>query len=130
VVSLDELAIPFAHRLAQHLRTNDKQGTPKQSRFLEACRAYDTGELDEEGLRTTTVQIGFNNVIDAFTSSTERRSPSVSSSTNAAVDPGSASQTGFGRCSPKGTAPTSAKKLRRAGGWSRRRGNSISLDTC
>jgi 5-methylcytosine-specific restriction endonuclease McrA len=66
VVSLDELAIPYATRLAGHLRANDKQGTPKQSRFLDACRAYNRGEIDEEALRTTTVQIGFNNVIDAF----------------------------------------------------------------
>ena len=65
-VSLDELAVPYASRVAQHLRAHDKQGTPKQSRFLDVCRAHNRGELDDEGLRATTVQIGFNNLIDAF----------------------------------------------------------------
>ena len=66
VVSLDELALPFASRVADHLRTHDKQGTFQQSRFLDACRAYNSGELDSDGLRAKTVQLGFANVIDAF----------------------------------------------------------------
>ena len=45
-VSLDELALPFASRVAEHLRTHDKQGTFQQSRFLDACRAFNSGELD------------------------------------------------------------------------------------
>jgi 5-methylcytosine-specific restriction endonuclease McrA len=66
VVGLDELALPFASRVAEHLRTHDKQGTSQQSRFLDACRAYNNGELDADGLRAKTVQLGFANVIDAF----------------------------------------------------------------
>lgn len=66
VVSLDDLALPFASRIAAHLRTNDKQGTFQQSRFLDACRAYNSGDLDQDSLRARTVQLGFNNVIDAF----------------------------------------------------------------
>ena len=65
-VSLDELALPFANRVAEHLRTHDKQGTFQQSRFLDACRAYNNGELDEDGLRAKTAKLGFANVIDAF----------------------------------------------------------------
>ncbi len=65
-VSLDELALPFAYRVAEHLRTHDKQGTFQQSRFLDACRAYNSGELDADGLQLKTVQLGFANVIDAF----------------------------------------------------------------
>jgi hypothetical protein len=65
-VSLDDLALPFASRVAAHLRTHDKQGTFQQSRFLDACRAFNRGELDAEGLRMKTAQLGFANVIDAF----------------------------------------------------------------
>ena len=65
-VSLDALALPFASRVAEHLRTHDKQGTFQQSRFLDACRAFNSGELDADGLRGKTVQLGFANVIDAF----------------------------------------------------------------
>src|ERR1700733_519384 len=65
-VSLDQLALPFATRIVKHLRAHDKQGTFQQSRFLDACRAYNSGELDEDGLRAKTVQLGFANVIDAF----------------------------------------------------------------
>lgn len=66
VVSLDDLALPFANRVARHLRTNDKQGTFQRSRFIDACREFNRRELDSEGLRSRTVQLGFNNVIDAF----------------------------------------------------------------
>ncbi|MFN8031862.1 MAG: HNH endonuclease domain-containing protein [Mycobacterium sp.] len=66
VVSLDQLALPFASRVAEHLRAHDKQGTSQQSRFLDACRAFNNGELDADGLRAKTVQLGFANVIDAF----------------------------------------------------------------
>ena len=65
-VGLEELALPFASRVADHLRTHDKQGTFERSRFLDACRAFNRGELDEDGLRTKTAQLGFVNVIDAF----------------------------------------------------------------
>ena len=50
VLSLDELALPFASRVAEHLRTHDKQGTFQQSRFLDACRAFNSGDLDADGL--------------------------------------------------------------------------------
>lgn len=66
VVSLDSLAMPFATRVAEHLRTHDKQGTFQKSRFLNACRAFNSGDLDADGLRAKTVQLGFQNVIDAF----------------------------------------------------------------
>src|SRR5688572_12348638 len=65
-VSLDQLALPFATRVAEHLRTHDKQGTFPKSQFLDACRAFNTGELNSDGLRAKTVRLGFQNVIDAF----------------------------------------------------------------
>jgi hypothetical protein len=66
VISLDEVALPFASRVAEHIRAHDKQGTFQKSRFLDACRAFNSGELDADGLRAKTVQLGFANVIDAF----------------------------------------------------------------
>ena len=65
-VPLDELAVPFARHLCEHLKLSDKQGTSAQSRFLDACRAYNRGELTETQLIEQTARLGFNNVIDAF----------------------------------------------------------------
>jgi 5-methylcytosine-specific restriction endonuclease McrA len=65
-VALHDLALPFATRVADHLRAHDKQGTFQQSRFLDICREFNQDDLDAEGLRLRTVQLGFNNVIDAF----------------------------------------------------------------
>jgi hypothetical protein len=65
-VSLDELAVPFAHHVCEHLKLSDKQGTSARSQFLDACRAYNRGELTETRLIEQTARLGFNNVIDAF----------------------------------------------------------------
>ncbi len=66
LVSLDELAMPYARRLCDHLTDHDKQGTFGSSRFVDACRAFNRGELDEQSLRDQTVALGFNYVIEAF----------------------------------------------------------------
>jgi hypothetical protein len=66
IVTLDELAAPFAKHLCEHLKLADKQGTFQRSRFLDACRQANAGEIDRERLIETTVRLGFNNVIDAF----------------------------------------------------------------
>jgi hypothetical protein len=66
LVTLEELALPFATRIAEHLRQNGKQGTSGRSRFLDACRAYNRNEIDAGQLRDATVRLGFKNVIDAF----------------------------------------------------------------
>jgi hypothetical protein len=65
-VPLEELAAPFARHLCEHLRTVDKQTTSRSSKFLDACRSFNQGELSEEALIGTTARLGFNNVIDAF----------------------------------------------------------------
>lgn len=66
LVTLDELALPFATRIANHLETHDKQGTSSQSRFLDECRSFNRGDSSAEQLREATTRLGFNNVIDAF----------------------------------------------------------------
>jgi hypothetical protein len=65
-VGLDELAVPFARSICEHLRLADKQGSFGTSRFLDACRKFNSGELTHDRLIETTVKLGFNNVIDAF----------------------------------------------------------------
>jgi len=66
LLTLEELALPFATRVAGHLKVHDKQGSSPRSRFLDACRAFNRGEQDEDKLRASTVRLGFANVIDAF----------------------------------------------------------------
>jgi hypothetical protein len=66
VVSLGELAVPFARHVCEHLALADKQATSAQSRFLDACRAHNRGELTQSQLIDQTARLGFNNVIDAF----------------------------------------------------------------
>jgi hypothetical protein len=66
LVSLEELAAPFASHLCAHLQQAEKQGTSQGSRFLDACRRANTGELTQTQLIEQTVRLGFSNVIDAF----------------------------------------------------------------
>ena len=65
-VRLEELAAPFARNLCEHLKNVDKQTTSRSSRFLDACRSFNRGDLAEDRLIETTTQLGFNNVINAF----------------------------------------------------------------
>jgi 5-methylcytosine-specific restriction endonuclease McrA len=66
LVTLEELAKPFSHHVCQHLRDADKQGASQSSKFLDACRGFNRGEVDQDTLITTTARLGFENVIDAF----------------------------------------------------------------
>lgn len=66
LVRLEDLAAPFARYICQHLQDAPIQATSKSSRFLEACRNFNEGKINETQLRDTTVRLGFNNVIDAF----------------------------------------------------------------
>jgi hypothetical protein len=66
VISLDDLAVPFARHICGHLKGADKQGQFASSKFLDACRSFNRGELDLNGLHRTTARLGFQNVIDAF----------------------------------------------------------------
>jgi 5-methylcytosine-specific restriction endonuclease McrA len=66
LVKLEELAGPYSRHIRDHLRLADEQGTSSSSKFLNACRKCNDGEIAEQQLIETTVQSGFNNVIDAF----------------------------------------------------------------
>jgi len=65
-ISLEELAPSFADAICAHLKDSSRQGTAARSRFLDACRKANAGGLDRQSLIDTTVQYGFNNVLDAF----------------------------------------------------------------
>jgi len=66
LVRLDELAPAFALHISEHLKQCDKQATSSQSRFLDACRQFNRGDIEKQNLVEETVRLGFNNVIDAF----------------------------------------------------------------
>ena len=68
-VRLEELAVPYAQHLTEHLARVDKQATSQSSKFLDACRAFnrsDKSNAARDKLIGATVRLGFNNVIDAF----------------------------------------------------------------
>ncbi|ACL55943.1 HNH endonuclease [Methylobacterium nodulans] len=65
-VLIEDLAPPYARHLCEHLRQVDKQATSPSSKFLDACRAFNRGDLAEDKLIETTIRLGFNNVLDAF----------------------------------------------------------------
>jgi hypothetical protein len=66
LIRMDELAPVFAKHIADHLKGCDKQATSAQSRFLDVCRSFNSGEIEESKLTEQTVRFGFQNVIDAF----------------------------------------------------------------
>jgi hypothetical protein len=65
-VRLEDLSVPFAAGICEHLLAEDRQSTSARSRFLDACRSRNCGELDAVQLAEVTVWFGFNSVIDAF----------------------------------------------------------------
>lgn len=66
LLKMAEVAPSFAHHIAQHLKVSDKQTTASSSKYLDACRRFNRGEIDKAALVEETVRNGFNNVIDAF----------------------------------------------------------------
>ncbi len=65
-ISLGDLAVPFAKSIIDHVTTNDKQGNSNSSKFLDVCRKYIKGEINDSILFSSTEKLGFVNVIDAF----------------------------------------------------------------
>ncbi|KAA0232630.1 MAG: HNH endonuclease [Actinobacteria bacterium] len=66
LVTLEDLAFPFARHICRHLAVADRQATSPRSQFLDACRAHNRGDMTDEQLIETTARLGFKNVIDAF----------------------------------------------------------------
>ena len=66
LVTLEELASPFAKHICEHLRHSPKQATSPSSKFLENCKRFISGEISQEQIDQITAKLGFINVIDAF----------------------------------------------------------------
>jgi 5-methylcytosine-specific restriction endonuclease McrA len=65
-ISLTDLSIPFSRAIVDHLRFNDKQGSSNSSKYLNTCREFIKGNIEESELQATTEKLGFVNVVDAF----------------------------------------------------------------
>lgn len=65
-VTLDQLAGPYTRHLCEHLAHSPKQSTSRSSKFIDACSGFNNGEITHDALIATAVQLGFNNVLDAF----------------------------------------------------------------
>ena len=65
-VTLAELADPYTRHLCEHLTHSPKQSTSRSSKFIDACSGFNSGEVAHDELIATAVQLGFNNVLDAF----------------------------------------------------------------
>ncbi len=66
LITLEKLAEPFSHHLCEHLIHSPKQITSKSSKFIDICTSFNEGNLSRDLLITSTMKLGFNNVIDAF----------------------------------------------------------------
>ena len=66
LITLDDLALPFASHICRHLAAAPKQATSPTSKFLDSCRQFNAGEKDQSALVSDTLKYGFVNVIDAF----------------------------------------------------------------
>ena len=66
LVTLEELAVPYAKYLCERLKTHPKQGTREQSTFLDQLRAFNAGQITHDEMIRQTIRHGFNYVLDAF----------------------------------------------------------------
>ncbi|MEG4248656.1 hypothetical protein [Microcoleus sp. Pol10D4] len=66
IITLEELAEPFARNLCEHLSLVPKQTTSPSSKYLRTCQDFNAGIISREQLVEVTVKLGFSCVIDAF----------------------------------------------------------------
>lgn len=67
LLRIDDLALPFALNLCDHLRNAPKQGATNINKALrEGCTSFNNGELEPDELRDIATRHGFGDVIDAF----------------------------------------------------------------
>ena len=46
-IEIENLAVPFAKNICDHLIKNEKQVTSKTSKFLDACKRFNNAEINE-----------------------------------------------------------------------------------
>lgn len=66
LISLDDLALPYAKHLCEHLKNSPKQSTFKSGKFLRACNDFNHQKISETQLIDITTKEGFKYVLDAF----------------------------------------------------------------
>lgn len=68
VITLDELAEPFARHVTEHLSlcATQNQASEKPYPFIEACRQFNSGAIARDELIETTAREGFKVVLDKF----------------------------------------------------------------
>lgn len=66
LILLEDLAVPFSQHLCRHLAQAPKQITTSRSQYLDACRQFNAGEIDQNALTEATLRNGFNVVLNAF----------------------------------------------------------------
>ncbi len=65
-IKLEDLAVPFAYRVCEHLKTEDRQALNPDSTFLNACRDYNNESIELDELVSAVLNQGFRYVFDAF----------------------------------------------------------------
>src|SRR5687768_14240502 len=55
-ISLQDLSVPYALAIVEHLKKTDKQGSSKSSDFLTACRQFKDGHITQDVLFDITVK--------------------------------------------------------------------------
>jgi hypothetical protein len=65
-IKLEDLAVPFASRVCEHLKTEDRQALNPDSTFLNACRDYNNESIELDELVSAVLNQGFRYVFDAF----------------------------------------------------------------
>ena len=66
LILLEDLAVPFSQHLCRHLAQAPKQITSSRSQYLDACRQFNAGQIDQNALTEATLRNGFNVVLNAF----------------------------------------------------------------
>ena len=82
VISLDDLALPFAQNICEHLKINDKQHTGPSNKFLNYCREYNKKTIDDNDLKNYSLKHGFVYVLDAFHNVAGNQVPSFFETSN------------------------------------------------
>ena len=65
-ISAKDIAAVFSHHICDHLKINDKQDILSSNSYLEQCRKFNSGEIDQDDLISATIKDGFNYVFSAF----------------------------------------------------------------
>lgn len=65
-VNLEDLAVPYANSLCEHMKTSPRQTTNRTARFLEVCKRFNERLATESDLVDAALDTGFRYVLDAF----------------------------------------------------------------